>query len=257
MRGPLNLVLAAACVTMSCHASRDAPHIAMTHITGSLGEKQGSLENDIPVVKHKKEAGNGYVKGSPLYKKQQKEAGPKQAEPEKGDRSKPSLAVIFGGLFIGILILGCAAFINKRELVKSEVEPRITSQTRLQSQKLQSQRLGAPDYVEYTVPQSQVPIPVPEYLVERASYPPVSQSYRPEYNMPSNMPIRPSSGVVYAPGSMPTPPPSGLQSLPPAQGGYVSPQYASMPAPISGSGTMSPMAPPAMVSRAGSAQSMR
>lgn len=202
---PWTMVLGAMLGTIFANAAPEPHSIAMTHVTGTVGK-------DIPVVKHKKEAGNGYLKGSPLFKKQQKMAEP--APPEEPDRSKPSLMVIFGAILIGLLILGCAAFLNKQELVPSakyEPKPLPTSQTRLQSQRLGSQRLGTntPEYVEYVVPQQ---APIEGYY--SSTDPRLEQKPRVEYSMPV------SSGVVYTSGS----------SLPPAQVQTTSP-YASMPLP--------------------------
>lgn len=212
------LVLTVALAAMGAQATTEPHEIAMTHMTGSV-------EKDIPVVKHKKEAGNGYLKGSPLYKKQTKLAEP---EPEKDDRSKPSLLVIFGVILLGLLVLGCAAFLNKRELVaKMSSEPAMpTSQT-----KLQSQRLGTPEYVEYVVPPRTQQANV-EYMRPSSNYAmPVSGSLP-----PGSLP--PASGslpVVYSQGSMGTvgTPPTGV-----VQGGFPA-QYATMP-PSGRYGTESP-----------------
>lgn len=166
MIGARGVVLAAALGAFSCHASIESPYIVMTKV-------QGTLDKEIPVNKHKKEAGGGYKKGSPLYDKQQKLAE-KHDEPEP-DRTKPGLAVIFGAILVGLAILICAAFINKQELVKKvPLEQKIPkSITRLQSQSLSQ-------------------VPVAQAPVEPVAYvrPPTT------YSLPQ------SSGVVYATGSL-------------------------------------------------------
>lgn len=72
----------------------------------------GADNRDVPLVKHSKIAGNGYAEGSPLHPEQE---ALKAASVAKGS-AKPSLIVIFAAIIIGALVLGSAAFLNKRSL---------------------------------------------------------------------------------------------------------------------------------------------
>eukprot|EP00746_Dinoflagellata_sp_MGD_P035982 gnl/MRDRNA2_/MRDRNA2_18622_c0_seq1.p1 gnl/MRDRNA2_/MRDRNA2_18622_c0~~gnl/MRDRNA2_/MRDRNA2_18622_c0_seq1.p1 ORF type:complete len:201 (-),score=32.68 gnl/MRDRNA2_/MRDRNA2_18622_c0_seq1:45-647(-) len=186
MISPKTAALAILLVAMRCHG---AYHAHMTDI-----EK---AQKGIPVVEHKKVAGNGYEKGSPLYKKQQSLKKHSAPPPPEG-RQKPSLAVIFGFLFVGFLVLILAAFINKRELVWYIGFPEVaSSQSRLQ--------------------------PPP-------SRAPVETSYLPPQQAPVEYVSMPSSGVVYVdrpqPGAMsPT-----YATMPPPNFGTPPSSMGAMPA---------------------------
>merc|ERR1719213_451320 len=65
---------------------------------------------DVPEFKHKKKPGGGYVKGSPLYEKQQGHRATEMILPgPPTGRQRPSVAVIMVCIVLGIFVLVIAA----------------------------------------------------------------------------------------------------------------------------------------------------
>jgi len=192
--GAKTVVLALALAATKGYATPDG--IAMTHMTSAV------VVEEIPVVKHKKEKGGDYLKGSPLYKKREPLPLPDH------DRTKPSIAVIIGAILVGLALLVCSGFINKGQLVQqigSYREPKMpSSQTRLQSQRLESPRYNVP--VQPPAPYGQMPMP------QSGTY------------LPGPAPMQ--SGPVYVQGQ---PQMMAPQMIAPQSMGPPMAQYSSMP----------------------------
>lgn len=105
------------------HGSTRATHpkLAVTHIAG-----KSLRQTTIPEITHTKKPGQGYAKGSPLYEKQQKQHNPKATEtllpPSPTGRQRPKLTVIFGCMFVGVMVLVIAGCVNRDFLVRRHIE---------------------------------------------------------------------------------------------------------------------------------------
>lgn len=100
--------------TMMTHTLSKLPKLAVTHIAGS-----SLRQTEIPEIKHKKKAGQGYEKGSPLYDKQKKHKAAEVILPASPTgRQRPNLTVVLGCMFVGVMVIIIAACVNRDFLVR-------------------------------------------------------------------------------------------------------------------------------------------
>lgn len=234
------------------------PKLAVTHIAS------GSFrQSDVPEFKHKKKPGGGYVKGSPLYEKQQGHRATEMILPgPPTGRQRPSVAVIMVCIVLGIFVLVIAAYINKDFLVRRHLDvgklPDVPAYAPPTSGKFQNeymdptlQPVRAPvEYVESipkstrldttlppTYQQTTVP-PQPRY-----GEPPVSMMPSQQQQYPPMQQLGPPSGVPVSMSAKSPGPPSfrslGEQRPPnpasPTQQGFMQQQQTSPSGVIYGS----------------------
>lgn len=231
-------------------------------------------QNAVPEVKHKKKPGQGYVKGSPLYEKQNshKAAETLLPAPPTG-RQRPSVVVIIFCVLLGVFVLVLAACINKEFLVRKHYDggqlPDVpTFKTDMSykdpppsykdppMQQLQPMRAQV-EYVEPGRAQSlgaTLPPPIQQQTVppsSRFGEPPVSMMPSQQKQYPSMQQLGPPAGApMYS--SMPVSansPPGSLGNLPmanvqPASGPQSQRNYVQQQQPLPVYGTPPGSMPP-------------